>query len=154
MVFFGVAAALAILLTAGAFSIYAEMDLARRFDRICHRAPEYHLANRTQLAHLGSVARHRAEQQERRPHAVGIFRATNHLDESGNLSVVVRRINLVARFPRRPALSRHRFHLPDRTSRIHCHAREELLPRSSLSDVVCRGWRRLRKNFRASLPMA
>src|SRR5436309_9541758 len=55
MVFFGVAAALAILLTAGAFSIYAEMDLARRFDRICHRASKHHLASRTQLAHLGSV---------------------------------------------------------------------------------------------------
>ena len=123
------------------------MDLAHRFDRICHRASKHHLANRTQLAHLGSVARHRAEQEERRPHAVGIFRATNHLDESGNLSAVVRRIDLVARFPRRPALSRHRFHLPDRTSRIHRHAREELLPRSSLSDVVCRGWRCLRKIF-------
>ena len=46
MVFFGVAAALAILLTAGAFSIYAEMDLARRFDRICHRASKHHLASR------------------------------------------------------------------------------------------------------------
>src|SRR5438477_5559359 len=74
--------------------------------------------------------------------------------ESGNPSAVVRRIDLVACFPRRPALSRHRFHLPDRTSRTHRHAREELLPRSSLSDVVCRGWRRLRKNFRTSLAMA
>ena len=101
-----------------------------------------------------SVAPHRAEQQERRPHAVGIFLPTNQVDESGNLSAVVRRIDLAARFPRRPALSRHRFHLPDRTHRIHRHAREELLRRSSLSDVVCRGWRRLRKNFRTSLPMA
>ena len=154
MVFFGVAAALAILLTAGAFSIYAEMDLARRFDRICHRASKHHLASRTQLAHLGSVARYRAEPQECRSYAVGIFRATNHLDESGNLSAVVRRIDLVARFPRRPALSRHRFHLPDRTSRIHRHAWEKLLPRPGLSDVICRWWRCLRKNFRAALPMA
>jgi hypothetical protein len=26
------------------------MDLARRFDRICHRASKHHLANRTQWA--------------------------------------------------------------------------------------------------------
>src|SRR5436305_1788782 len=138
----------------GTRSICAKMDLARWFDRICHRASKHHLANRTQLAHLGVVARYRAEPQERRPHTVGVFLATNHLDESDNLSAVVWRIDLVARFPRRPALSRHRFHLPDRASRIHRHAREELLSRSSLSDVVCRGWRRLRKNFRTSLPLA
>jgi hypothetical protein len=115
------------------------MDLARWFDRICHRASKYHLANPTRLAHLGVVARHRTEQQEHRPHALGIFLATNHIDESGNLSAVVRRIDLAARFPRSPALSRHRFHLPDRTSRIHRHAREELLPRSSLSMLFAAG---------------
>jgi len=35
---------------AGASSIWAKMDLARRFDRICHRASKHHLANRTRLA--------------------------------------------------------------------------------------------------------
>src|SRR5437773_1341788 len=81
---------------AGASSIWAKMDLARRFDRISHRASKHHLANRTQLAHLGFVARYRAEPQERRPHAVGIFLAANYPDESGNVSAVVRRIDLAA----------------------------------------------------------
>src|SRR5438105_11466736 len=83
---------------AGASSIWAKMDLAHRFDRICHRASKHHLANRTQLAHLGFVARYRAKPQERRPHTVGIFHATNRLDESGNVSAVVRWIDLAARF--------------------------------------------------------
>src|SRR5438067_1592716 len=59
---------------AGASSIWTKMDLAHRFDRICHRASKHHLANRTQLAHLGFIARYRAEPQERRPHTGEIAR--------------------------------------------------------------------------------
>src|SRR5437660_1643608 len=66
---------------AAASSICAKMDLARRTRRLCHHSAEPDLANRTRLAHLGVVARHRKEQQERRPHALGIFLPTNHLDE-------------------------------------------------------------------------
>src|SRR4029077_21181446 len=59
-----------------------------------------------------------------------------------------------ARLPRRPALSRHRFHLPNRFHRIRRHAREELLPRPGLSDVICRGRRCFREDFRAAHALA
>src|SRR5438067_3324007 len=95
---------------AGASSIWTKMDLAHRFDRICHRASKHHLANRTQLAHLGFIARYRAE-----PKNVALtpweFFTQQLTFESGNPSAVVRRIDLAACFPRRPARSRHRFHL-------------------------------------------
>ncbi len=42
----------------------------------------------------------------------------------------------LARGARRPALPRHRVHLSDRARRIHRHARQKLLPRPSLPDVV------------------
>src|SRR5947207_5745301 len=139
---------------AAAPSICAKVDLARRFDCPCHRTPEYPLANRTRLAHLGVVARYRKEQQKRRPQPVGIFLPTDHLDESGELSAVVRWVDLAARLPRRPALPRHRFHLPNRFHRIRRHAREELLPCPGLSDVICRGWRCFRDDFRPALALA
>ena len=151
MVFFGVAIVLAILLTP---SICAKVDLARRFDCPCHRAPEHHLANRPRLAHLGVVARYRKKQQKRRSQPVGIFPPTDHPDESGDLSAVVRRVDLAARLPRRPALPRHRFHLLNRSHRIRRHAREELLPCPGLSDVICSGWRCFRETFRTALPLA
>src|SRR5207302_9374048 len=51
------------------------------------------------------------------------------------------------------ALSLHRFHLRNRFHRIHRHARKESLPCPGLSDVICRGWRYFRENFRAALPL-
>ena len=70
------------------------------------------------------------------------------------LSAVVRRVDLAARLPRRPALPRHRFHLLNRSHRIRRHAREELLPGPGLSDVICGGWRCFRETFRTALPLA
>src|SRR5207302_11189152 len=103
---------------AAAPSICAKMDLARRFHCPCRRAPEYHLANRTRLAHLGVAARYRKEQQKRRSQSLGIFLPTDYLDESGDLSGVVWWVDLAVRLPRRPALSRHRFYLLNRSRRI------------------------------------
>ena len=130
------------------------MDLARRGDRCWHRAAKCHLAGSARVADLGVAARNRAEQQERRPDAVAVFRAANHVDESSNLSALVRRINLAARFPGRSPLLRHGLRIPNRAGRIYPNARQKLLSRRSVPDAVRRGWRRFRTDIRSAASMA
>ena len=154
MVFFGVAIVLAILLTPQCRQFAQKWIWLGGLIALVIALPNIIWQIEPRLAHLGVVARYRKEQQKRRSQPVGIFLPTDHLDESGDLSAVVWWVNLAARLPRRPALSRHRFHLPNRFHRIHRHAREKLLPCPGLSDVICRGWRCFREDFRTALPLA
>src|SRR5205085_10610120 len=130
------------------------MDLARGGDRCWHRAAKCHLAGSARVADLGVAARNCAEQQKRRSHAVAVFPAANHVDESSNVSDLVWRINLAARFPGRSPLSRHRLRIPNRAGRIYPNARQKLLSRRSVPDAVCRGWRRFRTDIRGAASMA
>src|SRR5438874_11100466 len=103
------------------------MDLARGGDRCWRRAAECHLAGSARVADFGVAARNCAEQQKRRSHAVAVFPAANHVDESSNVSDLVWRISLAARFPGRSPLSRLRLRIPNRAGRIYPNARQKLL---------------------------
>src|SRR5690348_9456068 len=130
------------------------MDLARSGDRYWHSPAKYDLAGSAWLADLGAAERNCAQQQERRSDAVAVFPAANHFDESSNLPTLVWRLTLVARFPRRPPLPRHRFRIPNRAHRIYRDARQELLSRRRVPNAVCRGWRRFRTDVRGAVTVA
>mgnify|MGYP003693737177 CR=1 FL=1 len=152
--FFGVAIVLAILLTPQRRQFAQKWIWLGGLIALVIALPNITLANRTRLAHLGVVARYRKEQQnvvlspwEFFSQQITLMNPATFPLWFGGLIWL-----LISREGRRYRVIAFTYLIA--FSRIRRHAREELLPRPGLSDVICRGWRCFREDFRAAHALA